>query len=81
MVTPAVLKEISKDGGRELKADIEKLLVKIKSTGLDPMGWGLRYGSRHFNNDTEMEEWQHLYSKLQFEATVNVDIKYSGMIK
>jgi spore germination protein KC len=81
MVTPTLLKGISKDGGSELKKDIEKLLVKIKSTGLDPLGWGLRYGSRHFNNDTEMEEWQRLYPKLRFEAKVDVNIKYSGMIK
>ncbi|MFC3747459.1 Ger(x)C family spore germination protein [Paenibacillus sp. GCM10012306] len=81
MVTHQDLLQISKAGGEELKEGIEKLLVKIQRSGLDPFGWGLRYASRHFNNDTEMKEWKAIYPKLEFKTMVDVDIKYSGMIK
>lgn len=81
MITYPMLKEISKNAGEELAKEVDKLLYKIKATGLDPFGWGLRYFSRHFNNDTEMQEWQAIYPKLKFKTDVKVEIKYSGMIK
>jgi hypothetical protein len=48
---------------------------------MDPLGWGLHYGARHWNNDTEMAVWESLYPRLKFEVKADVEVKYSGMIK
>lgn len=81
MVTHHMLKEIGDSGAAELSKAVTALLVKIRDSGMDPMGWGLHYGARHWNNDTEMAEWERLYPRLKFQVKANVDVKYSGMIK
>ncbi|MEK4286119.1 Ger(x)C family spore germination protein [Paenibacillus sp. FSL P4-0502] len=81
LVTHSMLEKIAVAGGKELEVDILALLTKIQASGLDPFGWGLHYGARHFNNDTEMKVWKELYSKLDFQVKADVDIKYSGMIR
>ncbi|WP_313638453.1 Ger(x)C family spore germination protein [Paenibacillus sp.] len=81
LVTHGILEEIAKAGGKELEKDVLALLTKIQVSGLDPFGWGLHYGARHLNNDTEMEVWKGLYAGLDFQVKADVDIKYSGLIK
>ncbi|MNN88611.1 hypothetical protein D3C81_2063180 [compost metagenome] len=81
MVTHSRLKKISTAGEADLNRKVTALLLKIQDSGLDPLGWGLHYGARHWNNDTEMEIWERLYPKLKFQVNSEVRIKYSGMIK
>ncbi|MDP4089268.1 MAG: Ger(x)C family spore germination protein, partial [Bacillota bacterium] len=44
-----------------LQKKVTALLKKIQGEGLDPIGFGLHYRSRHWNNDTEWDTWQKLY--------------------
>lgn len=81
LVTRDTLRKVSTAGGKELEGAVLALLKKIQASGLDPFGWGLHYGARHFNNDTEMDVWKGLYANLDFQVKANVQIKYSGMIK
>jgi spore germination protein KC len=81
MVTHHMLKEIGESGAAELSKAVTALLIKIRDSGMDPMGWGLHYGARHWNNDTEMAVWESLYPRLKFQVKADVDVKYSGMIK
>ncbi|MEK3750362.1 Ger(x)C family spore germination protein [Paenibacillus sp. FSL E2-8871] len=81
LVTHSLLKKIQTAGEKELEDHILALLKKIHTSGLDPFGWGLHYGARHFNNDTEIEVWKELYAGLDFQVKADVNIKYSGLIK
>lgn len=81
MVTHKDLMKVSAAAEKKLNQNILKLLQKIQKSGLDPLGWGLHYGARHWNNETEMEEWKKLYPQLRFQVDAHVRIKYSGMIK
>ncbi|MBT2288203.1 Ger(x)C family spore germination protein [Paenibacillus albidus] len=81
IVTQSLLKEIGAAGEEELRKKVHALLRKIQASHQDPLGWGLRYGARHFNNRTEMEDWADLYAKLRFQVDVQVNIKYSGITK
>lgn len=81
LVTAGKLKEVSSAARKKLEKDVNALLVKIQKSGLDPLGWGLHYGARHWNNATEMKVWAELYPQLQFEVAAVVKIKYSGMIR
>ncbi|WP_405104962.1 Ger(x)C family spore germination protein [Paenibacillus sp. FSL K6-1217] len=81
MITHHMLKKIGEAGAAELSSAVQALLVKIRESGMDPMGWGLHYGARHWNNKTEMTEWERLYPRLGFRVEAKVEVKYSGMIK
>lgn len=80
-VSQPVLKEISKVASEQWEKDVKALLNKVKRTGLDPFGWGLRYYAMHWNNDTEKKEWEKLYPQLEFKVKANVQVKYSGLTK
>lgn len=80
-VPDSVLKEVSKVGSEQWEEDVKALLNKVKGTGLDPFGWGLRYRAMHWNNDTERQEWEKLYPQLEFKVKASVQVKYSGLTK
>jgi spore germination protein KC len=81
LITHSLLRKISDAGAEKLDQEVESLLIKIRDSGLDPFAWGLRYGARHWNNSTEMEDWSHLYPRLKFEVAASVQVKYSGMVR
>ncbi|WP_410771715.1 Ger(x)C family spore germination protein [Fontibacillus sp. BL9] len=80
-VTGPVMRGYSKAAGEKWKKEGEQLLKKIQATGLDPIGWGLRYYSRNWDNATEQEKWERLYPNLEFQVNADVKIKYTGMIR
>ncbi|WP_150270221.1 Ger(x)C family spore germination protein [Paenibacillus tepidiphilus] len=80
-VNHRMLKEVSSSGGEELRASVEALLIKVQQSGLDPFGWGLHYCARHWNNESELEEWERMVPRIRFEVMPKVEVKYSGMIE
>lgn len=57
------------------------LLKKLQKADVDPLGLGLKYRSRHFNNHEEWKEWQTLYPKLDFRVNVTINLRGTGVIK
>ncbi|MFE0557879.1 Ger(x)C family spore germination protein [Paenibacillus sp. NPDC058910] len=72
------LHKIEEQFSKELSQAVKNLLEKIQKTGLDPLGFGLRYGGTHWNNKTEMEEWDAMYPHAKFNVSVMVKIKSTG---
>ncbi|QGQ97280.1 hypothetical protein EHS13_21520 [Paenibacillus psychroresistens] len=66
---------------REIKLKVVRLLEKIQSAGLDPLGFGLHYLSYHWNPKGDWEAWQALYPQLKFEADVQVQLRSEGFVK
>ncbi|MEF2967625.1 Ger(x)C family spore germination protein [Paenibacillus sp. M1] len=79
-VDAAMMKAVSKAASEKLERDVMQLFKKIQASGLDPLGWGLRYSSRHWNNETEQQDWERLYPGLEFQVNADLEIKYTGMI-
>ncbi|WP_157794059.1 Ger(x)C family spore germination C-terminal domain-containing protein [Paenibacillus donghaensis] len=52
VVTHKLLKKISAAGEADLSNKVKAMLTRIQASGMDPFGWGLHYGARHFNNAT-----------------------------
>jgi len=77
-MTPEGLRKVEKEFNKDLTESITKLLEKIQKTGLDPLGFGLRYGGTHWNNDTEMEKWAEIYPRAKFNVHVKMNIKSTG---
>lgn len=65
---------------KSLNREVEKVLKKIQKANLDPIGFGLRYRSRHFNND-DWEEWKRIYPAITFKVRTKVQIADTGLIE
>lgn len=64
-----------------LQKQIEQLLQGLQAENLDPIGFGLRYRSRHFENRTEWDTWQSIYPEVNFNVVVHVKIEGVGLIE
>ncbi|MUG67585.1 Ger(x)C family spore germination protein [Paenibacillus campinasensis] len=67
--------EIEQAISKEFSKNVTRLLQKIQKSGLDPLGFGLRYAGTHWNNDTEMDQWGRLYPRIKFKVNVRTVIK------
>lgn len=65
---------------KSLNKEIGDILLKVQKENLDPIGFGLRYRSRHFNND-DWEEWQRIYPTITFKVNSKVQIDDTGLIE
>ena len=74
------LSYFEKAAEKKLNKDIENVLMKIQKANIDPIGFGLRYRSRHFNND-DWEEWKRIYPKIKFKVQSKVQIEDTGLIE
>lgn len=82
VLTKKSLDAASRAGERELEKQATKLLGKLQKNNVDPIGFGLRYRSRHWEDDkTEWEAWQSIYSNINFHVKASIDIKSPGVIK
>lgn len=77
-VEPEDLDAIESQLGKELSLNVKAMLEKIQKSGLDPLGFGLRYGGTHWNNQTEMKDWEAIYARAKFNVSVKVKIKSTG---
>lgn len=75
---PKDLDVIEAQLSKEISQVVKKMLEKIQKAGLDPLGFGLRYGGTHWNNQTEMQDWQAIYARAKFNVSVKVNIKSTG---
>jgi spore germination protein KC len=63
-----------------MKGRVTELLTRLQKAGVDPIGFGLRYRSRHFGGDSVWQQWTELYPKARFEVTVNIDLNSTGAL-
>lgn len=73
-----IQKQLEQEMNKKLSRELTGMLEKIRSTGTDPIGFGLRYYGRHWNNRTEEEQWKEIYPRIRFEVLVNTKIKSTG---
>jgi spore germination protein KC len=65
--------------GKEISKRFAKVLVKLQKANIDPIGFGLRYRSRHFNED-DWEQWKKIYPTIAFKVDSKVQIEDPGLI-
>ncbi|GHH96798.1 Ger(x)C family spore germination protein [Neobacillus kokaensis] len=79
-VTNNQLSGYEKAAEKSLNKEFEDLLVKIQKADVDPLGFGIRYRSRHFNND-DWQQWKRIYPKITFKVVTKVKITDTGLIE
>lgn len=80
-ITQKMLNRFEQTGAQEIEKKALSLLTKLQERNLDPIGFGLRYRSRHWNNATEWEEWQKIYPELDFRVQADIRLRATGMVK
>ena len=79
-VANSELSEFEKAAEKANNKEMTALLEKIQKANVDPLGFGLRYRSRHFNND-DWEEWKKIYPVITFKVNTKVQITDTGLIE
>lgn len=77
-ISKRVQKQIEQALNKKLSEELTGVLEKIRNAGTDPIGFGLRYYGRHWNNRTEEEQWKEIYPRIRFEVMVNTRVKSTG---
>jgi spore germination protein KC len=59
---------------------VKAVLVKMQKENVDPIGFGLRYRSRHIGND-DWKTWQQLYPTIKFKVNADINISDTGLVE
>lgn len=65
---------------KEFSQALGKFLVKMQKANVDPIGFGLRWRARSFN-DNDWQEWKQLYPKIKFKVYSQVKIEDTGLVE
>ncbi len=66
---------------QELNEQMERLLYKIRDSGVDPYGFGLRYLARSFGQTKEWDAWKQAYPHVGFRVDSKIVIDKASLIK
>jgi len=64
-----------------LSGQLEDLLIKIRNSGTDPYGFGLKYLSQYFGKEKDYKYWQSVYPEVKFKVESDIHIKGPGVIR
>jgi spore germination protein KC len=59
---------------------VKAVLVKMQKENVDPIGFGLRYRSRHREKD-DWKTWQQLYPTIKFKVNADINISDTGLVE
>ncbi|MFS0839830.1 Ger(x)C family spore germination protein [Paenibacillus sp. 1P03SA] len=77
-MTRPVLDRLEEATEKEINEQVERFLRKLQKQETDPIGFGLHYMSRRWNNASEWEDWQKIYPELKFKVDTHVRIHSAG---
>ncbi|NHN32984.1 Ger(x)C family spore germination protein [Paenibacillus agricola] len=64
-----------------IKERIESYLQVIQKANMDPVGFGLKYRSTSWRNDTKWEDWSQAYPTIPALVEVKLQLKNTEMIQ
>jgi spore germination protein KC len=74
------LRQYEKMANTYTKKQVYDVLIKLQKSKVDPLGFGLRYRSRHFEKD-DWETWERLYPEIKFKVKADIQIKDTGLVE
>ncbi len=74
------LNQYGKLAEKTIEQETKHLLVKMQKANVDPIGFGLRYRSRHFGRN-DWQKWRQLYPYVTFRVHAMVHIEDTGLIE
>ncbi|CAM3209464.1 Ger(x)C family spore germination protein [Filibacter tadaridae] len=75
------LKKYNEYASKAMEKKVVKLLTILQENELDPFGFGLRYRATRLSNKNTISKWNSMYPNLEFDVTVDVELKSTGAIE
>lgn len=76
------VEHLSKVASKDVEMWLKELLTLFKEKNVDPVGFGLRYRATRLQHQDQTKTWEkELYPNLEFDVTVNVGIKSTGIVE
>ncbi|MDO3677197.1 Ger(x)C family spore germination C-terminal domain-containing protein [Paenibacillus ehimensis] len=75
------MNEYEKALENEVNTAVKRLIRKLISRGVDPIGFGLRYRADRTTTEEEWRRWQAGYRGLPVEVSTRVHIEGTGVLK
>nr|WP_243865276.1 Ger(x)C family spore germination protein [Paenibacillus lupini] len=75
VITEDIKNSLAKIAEQQIQKKVYELLIKLREENLDPIGFGLRYRSRHFDHSNDTESWSAFYPELDFKIQVKYKFK------
>ncbi|WP_284645795.1 Ger(x)C family spore germination protein [Paenibacillus silviterrae] len=74
------LHDLEKLAEQTVQERVQLFLKKLQQSGVDPIGFGLRYRAQNWDRQKAWDEWQELYPSVEFEVIPHVNITSTGVI-
>ncbi|WP_236587817.1 Ger(x)C family spore germination protein [Tumebacillus amylolyticus] len=71
VVTEEMKHALEKQAEDQFQKKVSRLLIKMRNKSVDPLGFGLRYRSRHLNHTQDLQTWSTVYPHLKFQVLAN----------
>jgi len=78
---PGNLPKIEKHLEAELTDQLQRLLYKIRDSGVDPYGFGLRYLAQHFGKTKEWNKWKQAYPRIRFRVVSDISLDKTRLVR
>ena len=75
------LDEYNEIANKEFQEKVIKLLKKLQENEVDPFGFGLRYRATRLNDKNTYSDWEQIYPTINFNLSVDVQLKGTGAIE
>ncbi len=77
----ADLKKYNKIVADDIKKKVMELLITLQENNVDPFGFGLRYRATRLSHEDIIEDWNRIYPEIEFNVTIDIDLKSTGAIE
>jgi len=75
------ISEIERHMEAEFNGQLEDLLDKIRDSGVDPYGFGIRYLAQRFGKNEDWERWKRSYPQVDFRVVSHIVVDKAGLVK
>ena len=75
------LGKFNKVAEEDMKKKVMELLTKLQENDVDPFGFGIRYRATRLSHEGIMDEWNRIYPEIEFNVTLNVELKSPGAVE
>ncbi|HJF31094.1 MAG TPA: Ger(x)C family spore germination protein [Sporosarcina psychrophila] len=75
------LKKYDKIVADDIEKKLMELLTTLQKNDVDPFGFGLRYRATRLSHKDIMNEWDRIYPEIDFNVTMDIQLKSTGVIE
>lgn len=75
------LKKYDKIAADDIKKKVMDLLTTLQENNVDPFGFGLRYRATRLSHKDTIDEWNRIYPEIEFNVTMDINLKSTGAVE